>query len=175
MTARRTLLKFAATLAIAAFVPALPASAAEVVSTDGTIKISGSWTRATPGGAKVAGGYVKITNTGAVADRLIGGTLVTAGKVEIHEMAMTDGVMKMGELAQGLEIKPGETVELKPGGYHIMFMELAAPVKEGDKLDGTLVFQRAGTLKVQFSAAAIGAKSEGVKNDAAASHGHIKH
>ena len=77
--------------------------------------------------------------------------------------------MKMSALEQGLEIKPGEMVELKPGGYHIMFIDLAAPVKEGDHLEGTLVFQRAGTIKLQYDAAAMGAKSE------VAAPGHMKH
>ncbi len=56
-----------------------------------------------------------ITNAGSMPDRLIGGTFPMAGRFEVHEMAVTDGVMRMRELAKGLEIKPGETVELKPG------------------------------------------------------------
>ncbi len=158
MLSRRIVFHVAALFAIAGVAGSAPVCAGDAVSADGTMKIAASWTRATPAGAKVAGGFLKITNSGTVADRLTGGTLVTAGKVEIHEMSMSDGVMKMGELAQGLEIKPGETVELKPGGYHIMFIDLKAPVKAGDKLDGTLVFQRAGTIKVQFDATAMGAK-----------------
>lgn len=136
-----------------------PALAAEVVSLDGSIRISGTWTRATPAGAHVAGGFLTITNTGTQPDRLIGGTLAIAGKVEIHEMSMSGGVMKMAPLEQGLEIKPGETVALKPGSYHIMFIDLKSAVKEGDKLDGTLVFQRAGTITLTYDAAALGAKT----------------
>ena len=155
--------------AVASLTVINPAAAADAASGDGTIKISGSWTRATPAGAKVAGGFLKITNTGATPDRLMGGTMVSAGKVEVHQMSMADGVMKMSALEQGLEIKPGEMVELKPGGFHIMFIDLAAPVKEGDHLEGTLVFQRAGTIKLQYDAAAMGAKSE------VAAPGHMKH
>ncbi len=135
--------------------------AADAASADGTIKIVESWTRATPAGAQVAGGYLKITNSGSQPDRLIGGTLTIAGKVEVHEMSMTDGVMKMRPLEQGLEIKPGETVEFKPGGYHLMFIGLTAPVKTGDKPQGTLVFQRAGSLDVTFDAMAMGTMPAG--------------
>lgn len=123
----------------------------------GDLKIDHPWSRATPGGAKVAGGFMTITNNGKEADRLIGGTLVSAGIVEIHEMAMEGNVMKMRALAQGLEIKPGQTVELKPGGFHVMFLDLKAPLKEGEKVKGTLVFQRAGTIEVEFKIEARGA------------------
>lgn len=141
------------------------ARAADVVSKDGTIKITAPWTRATPAGAKVAGGFLSITNTGAAPDRLTGGTMAMAGKFEVHEMSMNDGVMKMRALDNGLEIKPGETIELKPGGYHLMFIDLKAAVKEGDKLEGTLVFERAGTIVLQFDATAMGAMPTG----------HMKH
>ena len=139
--------------------------AADAVSKDGTIKITAPWTRATPAGAKVAGGFLSITNTGAAPDRLTGGSISMAGKFEVHEMSMNDGVMKMRALDNGLEIKPGETIELKPGGYHLMFIDLLAAVKEGDKLEGTLVFERAGTIVLQFDATAMGAMPTG----------HMKH
>ena len=112
---RRAVIAAASLLAFA-----LPALAHDFVSTDGTIKVSESWTRATPAGAKVAGGYLTVTNTGTQPDRLIGGSLERATTVEVHAMSMTDGVMKMQQLAQGLEVKPSETVELKPGGFHLM-------------------------------------------------------
>ena len=77
-------------------------------------------------GAQVAGGYLKITNNGNEADRLIGGSAASPARFEVHEMAMESGVMKMRQV-NGLEIKPGETVELKPGGMHVMFMDLKQP------------------------------------------------
>lgn len=174
MTDRRFLLMSVALIVAGSLAVVIPRAsiAAEAASADGTIKISGSWTRATPAGAKVAGGFLTIANTGTQPDRLIGGSMVTSGKVEIHEMSMADGVMKMAELAQGLEIKAGATVELKPGGFHIMFIGLTAPVNEGDKLQGTLVFQRAGTIKIDYDAAAIGAKGNAA---AAPAHGNVKH
>ncbi len=102
----------------------------------GALTIEAPWARATPGGAQVAGGFMKITNTGSEPDRLVGGTVPFAGRFEVHEMTMDGGVMKMRELSKGLEIKPGETVELKPGGYHVMFMDLKSrpqgrPDREG--------------------------------------------
>lgn len=133
--------------------------------TAGTLVIEAPWTRATPPGARVAGGYLKITNTGREPDRIVGGSLVGAERVEIHEMAMTDGVMRMRQLSQGLEIKPGETVELKPGGYHVMFMGLGSPIAMGAPLRGTLVFEKAGTVSVEFDVAPIGAAG-------ARGHGH---
>jgi periplasmic copper chaperone A len=125
----------------------------------GSLKIEAPWSRATPGGAKVAGGYVKITNSGKETDRLIGGSLPRAGRVEIHEMAVTDGVMRMRPLPEGLEIKPGETVELKPGGLHLMFMDLSAAMKDGETVKGTLVFEKAGTVDVTFRVAPVGSQA----------------
>jgi len=131
----------------------------------GSLKIEQPWTRATPGGAKVGAGYMKITNTGKEPDRLVGGTLPQAGRFEVHEMAMAGGVMQMREIAGGLEIAPGKTVELKPGGYHVMFMDLHDPLKQGDKLKGQLRFQKAGTVDVEYRVEGVGAQNPG-------QHGH---
>jgi copper(I)-binding protein len=130
----------------------------------GALVIEAPWTRATPGGAKVGGAYLKITNTGTEPDRLIGGTLPVAAEVEVHEMSMTDGVMKMRKLDKGLEIKPGETVELKPGGFHIMFTGLKSGLKQGEPIKGTLQFEKSGSVEVEYRVAPIGAQSgEGTK------------
>jgi periplasmic copper chaperone A len=142
---------------------ALPASIVETIADKtfkvGPLVIEAPWTRATPGGAQVGGAYLKITNTGAEADRLIGGSLPIATSVEVHEMTMTDGVMKMRKLEKGLEIKPGQTVELKPGGYHVMFMGLREGLKQGQPIKGTLVFEKAGSVEVEYVVAPIGAQS----------------
>lgn len=142
-----------------------PALARDV--TVGGIAIKAPWTRATPDGAKVAGGFMTITNTGTVADRLIGGSLPQAGVFQVHEMSMDGGVMKMRELPKGLEIAPGATVELKPGSYHVMFMDLKETIKQGAPLKGTLLFEKAGKVDVEYHVAPIGAKGP-----AAGSHGH---
>ena len=127
--------------------------------TVGSLKIEQPWTRATPGGAKVAGGYMTITNTGMESDRLIGGVLPQAGRFEVHEMKMESGVMQMREISGGLEIKPGQKVELKPSGYHVMFMDLQKPIKQGEKLKGQLRFEKAGTIDIEYRVEAIGAQS----------------
>ncbi|MEP9349426.1 copper chaperone PCu(A)C [Xanthobacter sp. KR7-225] len=129
----------------------------------GSIEIEHPWSRATPGGAKVAAGYLVLKNAGA-ADRLVSATAPFAGRVEIHEMAMKDGVMTMRPLADGLAIPAGGTVAFKPGGYHIMFMDLKQPLKEGTLVDGTLTFEKAGTVKVQYKVEAVGAGASGHKH-----------
>src|SRR3954464_422912 len=82
----------------------------------GSIEVDMPWTRAMPKGATIAGGYMTIRNTGTEPDRLVGGSAELAQELQLHEMKMEQGVMKMRELKGGVELKPGETVELKPGG-----------------------------------------------------------
>jgi uncharacterized protein YcnI/copper(I)-binding protein len=125
----------------------------------GDITVAAPWTRATPGGAKVAGGYLKVTNNGAAADTLIGGTSDIAGRVEVHEMTMSGGVMRMRPLNDGLEIKPGQTVELTSGGYHLMFMDLKRQLKQGETVKAALQFEKAGKVDVTFSVGAVGGSS----------------
>jgi hypothetical protein len=122
----------------------------------GSLDISTPWSRATPQGASVAAGYVTIKNTGTAADRLIGGASDAAAKFEVHEMSMDGGVMKMRPIQGGLEIKPGETVELKPQGLHIMFVDLKKPLKKGDHVKATLEFEKAGKVDVDFDVTGMG-------------------
>jgi copper(I)-binding protein len=128
----------------------------------GDLTVTSPWTRATPGGAKIAGGYLMITNNGTTPDRFVGAKSAEADQVEIHEMSMNDGVMKMRPVPIGVEIKPGETVEFKPGGYHLMFMDIRLPFKQGDAIKATLRFEKAGSLDVKFSVRALGATNGGV-------------
>ena len=79
-------------------------------------------------------------------------------------MKMENDVMKMRMLRNGLTIKPGETVMLKPGGYHIMFTGLTAPLVKGQHVDVTLKFEKAGEVKVDFPIAGIGAMQMGGKD-----------
>jgi copper(I)-binding protein len=123
----------------------------------GALAIKDPCARATPKGAAVGGGYVTIVNNGPEPDRLIGASLADAGRVEVHEMSMAGGIMKMRPVAEGVEIKPGETVALKPGGYHMMFLNLRNPLVQGEMVDGALVFQKAGTVQVKFKVESIGA------------------
>lgn len=127
----------------------------------GDLVITQAWSRATPGGAKVAGGYLTIENKGSVPDRLIGGSADVAAKVQVHEMAMDKGVMTMRPLETGLTIEPGKTVKLAPGGYHLMMLDLKAPLKQGDKLPVTLEFEKAGKVQVTLDVQGVGAQGPG--------------
>ena len=144
---------------VAAFLAAwaaVPAQAEDV--TVGSLKISAAWARATPKGASIGGGYMKITNSGAAPDRLVGGSTDAANRFEVHEMSMDNGVMKMRPVSTGLEIKPGQTVELKPGGYHVMFVGLKQQLKQGDHFNAQLMFEKAGKVDVDFAVEGIGTK-----------------
>ncbi len=137
----------------------------------GSLEIKHPWSRATPKGATVAGGYMKIVNTGTASDRLIGGSTEIAGKFEIHQMLMEEGIMKMRPVAGGVEIKPGQTVEFKPGGYHLMFVGIDKPVEQGKRVKGTLQFEKAGKVDVEYAVEAIGGTPKGEKADEHAGHG----
>lgn len=150
--ARLAMTALAAALALAAVQPVLAEDASPV-------HVEQPWARATPPGAKVAGAFAVIENHGSTPDRLVSATAEIAGRVEIHEMAVTDGVMTMRPLADGLAIPADGSVELKPGSYHLMLMDLAGPLKEGEHIAGTLTFEKAGTVPVEFAVAPIGAKA----------------
>ncbi len=137
----------------------------------GDIKIVHPWMRQPPAAAKVGGGFMTLTNTGTVADRLIGGTIESAARLEVHEMKMVDGVMRMRQLPSGLEIKPGETVVLKPGSYHLMFMELSAAPGTDKRLKGTLVFEKSGTVEVEYKIEPAGAAISGGADHPSIGHG----
>lgn len=136
---------------------ALPAQAEDV--TAGSLKITAPWARATPKGAPVGGGYMKITNTGSAPDRLVSGATNISNRFEIHEMSMDNGVMKMRAVDKGVVIKPGQTVEFKPGGYHVMFIGLKKGLEKGQHVKATLQFEKAGKVEVDFTVEGIGAQS----------------
>lgn len=140
---------------IAGAAPAVKAASASAKA--GEVAIVAPWLRATPGGAKVGAGYLTLTNGGAQADRLVGVSIPQAGRAEIHSMAMEGGVMRMAPVEGGLRIEPGQTVELKPGGYHLMFQNLTAPFRAGERVKGSLTFERAGAVAVEFRVEPIGA------------------
>jgi copper(I)-binding protein len=122
------------------------------------INVTAPWLRATPPHASVAGGYATIINTSKTADRLLGATLPMAPDGQVHAMSMTNGVMHMERLADGLPIPPGATVSLTPGGYHLMFVKPTAQLHEGDTVQGTLIFEKAGKIAATFHVAGVGAK-----------------
>lgn len=127
----------------------------------GDLDINHPWSRATPQGAAVAAGYLSVTNNGSTPDRLVSVTAEIAERAEIHEMSVDSaGVMKMQALPDGLDIPAAGKVELKPGSFHIMFLGLKNPVKQGDMFKGTLTFEKAGTVAVEFKAEAMSGQTE---------------
>lgn len=129
---------------------AVPAFAHDGTVHLGPINISAPFTRATLPNAPVGGGFMTIENTGTEADRLVSVSANVSGAVQIHEMAMQGDVMKMRQLADGIEIAPGETVTLAPGGIHIMFMGLTQAFVEGESVPVTLTFEKAGSVDVEL-------------------------
>lgn len=116
----------------------------------GNLEIKHPWAKATIAGQPVAGGFMTIVNNGAEPDRLIKITSGVSDMIQVHEMKVENGVMKMGEVPGGLEIAPGAAVELKPGGLHVMFMGIKAPFKEGESVKAVLTFEKAGEVEVEF-------------------------
>jgi copper(I)-binding protein len=137
--------------------------------TKGDLVISAPWSRATPGGAQVAGGYLTITNRGLSAERLVSFSTDLADQPEVHEMTNEGGVMKMRPLTKGLVIPAGATVKLEPGGYHLMLLKLKKPLTAGQRFKATLVFEKAGPVEVEFAVRAMG---EGQKKGASGHHNH---
>jgi copper(I)-binding protein len=136
----------------------------------GSLVIDHPWAIATPTGAKVGGGYMKITNNGTEPDRLIGLASPAASRLLIHETTKQGDVVKMRVLEKGLEIKPGETIELSPGGTHVMFEGLRAPLIEANRVKGTLVFEKAGMIEIDYAIVPMGTKP--AAGDPAAHHNH---
>lgn len=138
----------------------------------GEIEIGHPWSRVTPAGAKVAGGYLTLHNEGTEADTLVSATAEIAEKAEIHEMSVTDGVMTMRPLPNGVEIPAGGEVKLAPGGYHLMMLGLKQPLKEGESFKGTLTFAKAGTVAVEFKVEGMGGPKAAPAAPEAHSHEH---
>ncbi|QWD63141.1 copper chaperone PCu(A)C [Polynucleobacter sp. MWH-UH25E] len=128
----------------------------KTVKTD-VIKIEGAYTRATAPGQQVAGGFMKIDNKGNVADQLVSASSPAAGEVQLHEMAMEGNVMKMRQV-KDIAVPAGGSVELKPGGYHLMFLNLKGPFTAGQTVPVKLKFAKAGELEVKMPVNAMGAQ-----------------
>lgn len=146
----------AALCALALSVPVIAPAADQKMTADqaavtvGEMEIANPFTRATMPNQPAGGGFLTITNKGSEGDRLIAVSSSVAERAEIHQMTMVGEVMKMRELPDGLPIPAGETVELKPGGYHLMFMGLNQPFVEGESIAVTLTFEKAGKVDVKL-------------------------
>jgi periplasmic copper chaperone A len=159
-----TVAALASPLILAQFA-SLPAQAADYDV--GSMHISQPWARATPKGASSAAGYMTITNKGTTPDRVSCVSSDAAAQCQIHSMTMDGGVMKMRPVEGGLEIKPGETVTLQPGGFHMMLVDLKHPLEAGQDVKATLKFDNAGTVEVDYPIAAIGAPAPSAASSAA--------
>ena len=151
--------KFLAVLAAVAF------SAAHAQGVD----VQGAWARATVPGLKATGAFMKLTAKDGA--KLVGAASPVAGVTEVHEMKMEGDVMRMRAIP-GLDLPAGKTVELKPGGYHVMLMDLKAPLPKDSSIPLTLVFRDAKgvesrmELKVPVAAQAPGQAGAAGKMDA---------
>ena len=123
----------------------------------GSLEISQPWARATAPTAPAGGGYLVITNKGTTPDRLVSASSPAAQTVQVHEMKMEGNIMRMREVDHGMEIAPGATVKLAPGGFHLMMMGLKEPFKQGATVPVTLVFEKAGRIDVELAVGSIGA------------------
>jgi copper(I)-binding protein len=160
------------TAVLLAVLSAIAGSAAAEDYAAGSIEISNPWMRATPRGADVASAYLTVVNKGTEAERLIGGSLAGVSRFEVHRMVMEGGVAKMRPVEGGLEIKPGQSVALKPGALHVMLIGLKQPFQQGQHVKGTLMFEKAGKVDVEFTVESIGASGP-VQSVPAGSHsGH---
>ncbi len=150
--------RLAVALATSAFLALAGAAAMAEDVKLGSLTISSAWTRATPPKAPTAGGYLTITNAGPEADRLIAAASPIAGKADLHQMAMKNGVMTMRPVTGGIEIPAGGKVSLSPDGFHIMFTALKQSLKKGESVPVTLTFEKAGKADITLSVEAVGAK-----------------
>ena len=128
----------------------------------GPLQIENAYTRATVPGQMAAGGFMKVENKGVV-DLLVSASSPAAGEVQLHEMAMEGNVMKMRQV-KDIPVPAGGAVELKPGGMHLMFMNIKAPLVAGETIPVKLKFAKAGEVEVKFPVNAMGAQGSAMKH-----------
>ncbi len=127
------------------------------------VRVEQPWIRATPPGAKVAAGYMIIRNQSAQPERLVGGTSQAAAKVETHVHVKDGDIVRMREV-KGYDIPAQGVFELKPGGAHLMLVDLKKPLKEGEKVPVVLRFEKSGEVKVDFEVRPLAAPASGHKH-----------
>lgn len=142
---------------LAAALTALTAAATAAFAHDAAISVESAWTRATAPSAKNGGAYMTIRNTGPADDRLVAAASPAATRAELHAHTMTDGVMRMRPVADGVAVPAGGAAELKPGGLHVMLLGLTAPLAEGATIPVTLTFEHAGAITVEVPVMKAGA------------------
>lgn len=145
----------------------LPLLSSFAVAQESNVAVLDAWARETPGGAKTGAAFLQVTAK-TDSDKLIDARSSVAEHVELHNHVHENGVMRMRRV-DAIEVPAGKTVTLEPGGYHLMLMNLKQPLKAGDTIDLTLVFEKAGQVEVTASVQPIGAKGPG---GAESGHGH---
>ncbi len=131
----------------------------------GDITVSDPWARASMGMARAGAAFMTINNAGGADDTLVSAAADVARKVELHTHIMANGIMKMRRVEGGIPIPAARMTMLKPGGYHVMFMGLKAPFREGSRFPLTLTFARAGTVTVNVAIKSGAAMGHGMKMD----------
>lgn len=134
----------------------------------GQIEIDDLWIRASAPGQVNGAGYMEIDNDAKTADRLVSVTSDAAERIELHTVETENGVARMKHLPEGIAVPADGEVELKPGGYHVMFMKLKQPFAEGTEVPATLKFENAGEVAVKFKVKPVG-------HHAGMQHGAMKH
>jgi copper(I)-binding protein len=146
----------------ACLLASLPLAASAHGFAVGSLKIGHPWALPTPNAAPTAAGYLTLTNSGPEPERLLGASTPAAARIEIHQMSMDGGIMRMRPVQGGLLVPPGQTVTISPSaGYHLMLIRPKAPLKVGDHIPATLRFARAGEVKVEFHVQAEPPKGAG--------------
>jgi periplasmic copper chaperone A len=155
-------MRFLSKLAMMAILTAVSPAAFAQGGDMSTITVEQPWARATPGGAMTGAVYMTLANKAKDADRLTAASSDVASKVQIHEMSVVNGIMKMRQLTNGLPIPAGGSVTLKPGSFHVMLIGLKKPLVEGQTLPLTLTFAKAGNISITVPIKAIGAMQGGM-------------
>ena len=158
----KTTIKLRTLIISTTFICAAPSLSFAQDAKVGNIAVNGAYTRATVAGQAAAGGFMKITSTGA-ADQLISASSPVSNDVQLHTMKMDGNVMQMREVKQ-IDVPANGTVDLKPGGFHLMFMNIKAPLKAGELVPVKLKFAKAGEVEVKMPVNAPGSHGHGPKH-----------
>jgi periplasmic copper chaperone A len=154
-------MRFLSKIAMMAILTAVAPAAMAQADEHFKITVVQPWARATPAGATTGAVYMTLANKTDTADRLTAASSDVAGKAQVHEMAVVNGIMEMRELPDGLAIPAGGSVTLKPGGYHVMLIGLKKPLIAGQTLPLTLTFAKAGNISITVPIQAVGATQGG--------------
>lgn len=172
-----TILRRSASALVLAVAFGLPAVAQDAKPKAAGVAVTTPWARATPGGAKVGAAFLEMSAATGAADKLKAAKSPVAGVVELHTHTQSNGVMQMRRV-DDIAVPAGAKVVMKPGGFHIMLMDLKQPLKEGETIDLTLVFEKAGEVSVKVPVLKVGSPGPGGAARAGGSGhggGHGKH